>query len=132
MDKFIFKKFTIENKILLTPESLNYMVEHIQDKKDVEDILSKYKVENNETINLEILKQIIDSHYVKKEVKIDVLPWKYLNQSRIDRYNFLKNLIKDELKLIDDIEEFEQCTIFGVLYNDKNNKLVIEDESGCI
>lgn len=133
MEKFIFKKFTIENRILLTSESLQLLKDNVKCNEDVDQIIFKYKeMDPSSSINMEVLRKVIDNFYLQEEkVDFTITPWVFRRSSYIERYNLLKSKVHETLKAVHELNEEESC-IFGILYKNKNSKFVLEDESGVI
>ncbi|KAF9762266.1 hypothetical protein NGRA_2134 [Nosema granulosis] len=133
MEKYIFQKFTIENKILLSPDSMDILKKNIKNKTDIDEIVYKYKeVENSSTINIESLRNVIKKFYAHEEIiNFKIIPWVYKREQPSGRYNFIKSKIDEPVRQIHELDQNE-ADIFGIIYKNKKNIFVIEDESGVI
>lgn len=127
MKSKIYKKLTLENKILLSETALNYLAK--QNNIDLEHIIKEYKKLNSTLLTEEIIKEILltkeDKNISEDFYKIKNINYKLKNYLEI--YENLKNKTNHKIEQIQQIKENHLCNIFGVFYSNFLNEYILED-----
>lgn len=131
MQKEIYKRFTLENGIIISMPALNYISEHIATLEELQALISAFKSKfNTSSVEIKQIEQILNN---KKEASsFSIIKFKYKQRKFSDEFEKYKALINRMVFPISTLEIDSISTIYGILYKNKRGSYVIEDDHDAI
>ncbi|KAM0686074.1 hypothetical protein COBT_002708, partial [Conglomerata obtusa] len=128
MKKQIFEQFTLKNNITLSKECFEYLADIINSENELNTILMWYKKSfGASSTSLSEIKNLINHKGEKRLFHINNI--NKCTTTLKDKYHFLKEKVKANITLICNMLDAKLINVFGILYVNKNNEYILEDES---
>lgn len=128
MKKYIYHLFTVKNGIILDIKSLTFLSTVLKSRDEIHNYLEKYqKNMKTKKPKIEELKSLLKND----QSKIKIKRFEFVKKSSEERLKFLKSKINKDINTIYTLKS-GYSYIFGKYYLNRNNKEVLEDESGFV
>lgn len=128
----IYRLFTQENNVILSPEVLRYLEQHVRDEEALRSVVAEYRRRQGARMgNLGLLKDILESHACA-EWTYSVASQLFRETDRMAKYKFLRDRMERVPVPVYLLEEGCDGMVFGCYYRDKNGRDVLEDDGGAV